>query len=239
MLKKIVPVQIKEFLLKRKAVFGKAVQLGKGVTINKNSFFEGHNSISNNTEFSNSYLGLGSYIAVNSVIRYAKIGRFCAVGDNVRTGLGLHPTTDFVSIHPAFFSLMKPAGFTFSKTQLFEEHKFSRVGLNKYTCIIGNDVWIGNNALIMDGIEIGDGAIIAAGAVVTKNVTPYSIVGGVPAKLIKYRFSEIQIQKLLDIKWWNWNFNEIMTLADKFKHIDEFILECEKVKQIEKSDKDD
>lgn len=68
---------------------------------------------------------------------------------------------------------------------------------------IGNDVWIGTRAMILDGITIGDGAVIGAGAVVTKNVPPYAIVGGVPAKIIKYRFSQDKINELLASQWWN------------------------------------
>ena len=69
--------------------------------------------------------------------------------------------------------------------------------------IIGNDVWIGSHALILGGVKIGDGAVIGAGAVVTKDVPPYAVVGGVPARIIKYRFSQEIIDKLLEIKWWN------------------------------------
>lgn len=77
---------------------------------------------------------------------------------------------------------------------------------------IGNDVWIGQNAVIMDGVKIGDGAIVAAGAVVTKDVAPYAIVGGVPAKLIKYRFDEATIKDLLRLKWWELSDKEILSL---------------------------
>lgn len=84
--------------------------------------------------------------------------------------------------------------------------------------IIGNDVWIGANVVILPGVKVGDGAIVAAGAVVTKDVAEYAIVGGVPAKLIRYRFSENVIQKLLEIKWWNWPHEKIE------EHIEEFYL---------------
>lgn len=80
---------------------------------------------------------------------------------------------------------------------------------NKGNIIIGNDVWIGYEAVILAGVTIGDGAIIGTRAVVTKDVPPYTIVGGVPAKPIKKRFSEEIISKLLDIQWWNWSDEKI------------------------------
>ena len=96
----------------------------------------------------------------------------------------------------------------------FEEWNLDRKNVtdswdNKGDIIIGNDVWIGYEAVILSGVTIGDGAIIGARAVVTKDVPPYSIVGGVPAKLIRKRFSDSDISKLLEIKWWNWSKEEI------------------------------
>jgi len=128
---------IKRYIIKQKF----NVRFGKNVNVNLNSFFEGMNYIGDNTEFTNSTLGLGSYIANNSIIRNSKIGRFCAIGDNVRTCLGLHPTKDFISIHPAFFSIQKQAGFSFVTENLFEEHKYLD-DAKKYVVEIGNDVWI-------------------------------------------------------------------------------------------------
>ncbi len=89
--------------------------------------------------------------------------------------------------------------------------------------IIGNDVWIGSHALIMGGIRIGDGAVIASGAVVTKDVEPYSVVGGVLAKLIKMRFTEEQRTSLLRIKWWNKSPIEIENSYRSFVDVNSFI----------------
>lgn len=192
------------------------------VKINKSTVFEGHNAIHQNTEIRGSYIGMGTYIANNSILRKVKVGRFCAIGDNLKTGLGLHPLKKYVSIHPAFFSTKEQAGFTFVNNQSFEEHKYVDE-LKKYYVSIGNDVWIGSNVQIMDGVEIGDGAVIAAGAVVTKNVGPFEIVGGVPSKHIKFRFTEEQRQNIVKDPWWNKDFDWIKNNAIDFIDIDEFL----------------
>ncbi len=89
--------------------------------------------------------------------------------------------------------------------------------------VIGNDVWIGANVIILPGVKIGNGAIIAAGAVVTKDVEPYAIVGGVPAKLIKYRFKKEEINQLEEIKWWNWSIEEIERNIELFYRPEKFL----------------
>ena len=92
----------------------------------------------------------------------------------------------------------------------------------KYSILIGNDVWIGANVYLMDGVMVGDGAIIASNALVTKDVPPYAIVGGVPAKVIKKRFEEDKIDFLLDFKWWEREESWIRNNAEKFTNIENF-----------------
>lgn len=89
---------------------------------------------------------------------------------------------------------------------------------------IGNDVWIGARSIIMDGVSIGDGAIVAAGSVVTKDVPPYAVVGGSPAKIIKYKFSQDIIDRLEEIQWWNLPDEEITKVVDLF-HVENPSLE--------------
>jgi len=197
------------------------VKIMPGVKMNFGNKFEGDNVIGNGTWLYSSSIGRATYIAGNSKINGTQIGRFCSIGENVRTCLGLHPSTGFVSTHPAFFSVKKQAGFTFVKKSIFEEHKYADNAKNFYA-IIGNDVWIGNNVTIMDGITIGDGAIIAAGSIVTKNVEPYNIVAGIPARVIKKRFTDDQINFLQQEKWWNKDWMYLQKVSYLFKSIEDF-----------------
>lgn len=153
-----------------------------------------YTTIYDNTSLTQCEIGDYTYIAHNSNFSNAKVGKFCSIGPGVRCGLGRHPSKKFVSTHPIFFSTLKQAQISFSDQSYFKE--ISRIE-------IGNDVWIGANAIILDGVSIGDGAIIGAGALVNKNVPPYAIVGGVPAKIIRYRFTKDQIEFLLKDQWWN------------------------------------
>lgn len=90
----------------------------------------------------------------------------------------------------------------------------------KYFVDIGNDCWIGSDARILNGVKIGDGAVVAAGAVVVKDVAPYGIVGGVPARVIKYRFTEEDIAFLQKLEWWNFGEDQIAGIADDFENIE-------------------
>ena len=187
--------------------------------------FEGLNSIQNAAACYMCNIGMGTYIGAYSKLFKVKIGKFCSIADHVRTGFGSHPTSIFVSTFPAFYYDTKNLPFSFIEKSSSSLYSVWRYVDDKelYVVEIGNDVWIGSHVLIMDGVKIGDGAIIAAGAVVTKNVEPYSIVGGVPAKHIKFRFNEEQIKQLLYLKWWEKDFEWIKTHYQKFQNIDDFL----------------
>lgn len=118
---------------------------------NLNTYFEGYSKINKNVNVGDSYIGLGTYIASNSSLPKCKIGRFCSIASEVKIVAGRHPTNTFVSTHPAFFSTLKQAGFTFTDKQLFEEIKHADKDKN-YLVEIGNDVWIGYGVKIMEGV---------------------------------------------------------------------------------------
>lgn len=203
----------------------KNAKLSISANVSLDSVFEGSNVISHHTTFCGQ-MGYGSYIGADSRI-FGKVGRFSSIAGNVKVIGGKHPSNTFVSTHPAFFSLLKQNGETFVHTQKFKENAFADES-NKFPVVIGNDVWIGEGVSILPGIKIGDGAIIAAGATVTKDVEPYSVVGGVPAKLIKKRFTEEEIEFLVNFKWWDRPIDWIKQNADLFEDINRFIAENKK-----------
>jgi len=199
----------------------KKVILSWNAIVNLSTEFEGYNKIDKKVNLANSFVGLGTYIAPRSVLPSTIIGRFCSIAPNVEIITGGHPAS-FVSTHPAFFSTNKQAGFSFVHHTLFEENRYVDKE-KKISVKIGNDVWIGYGAKILEGILIGDGAIIAAGALITKDVPPYAIYGGVPAKLIKFRFPKDQIDSLLNIKWWEFSIEQLDLYKSLFSDISLFI----------------
>jgi len=196
------------------------------VNVKEKNVFIDYMSFCNNVKFetnikigrfctiNNCLIGSFTYTSSDCLINNTKIGKFCSIGTNVKIGLGKHPTKIFVSTHPIFYSIRKQTRTSFVDESYFEETE---------QIVIGNDVWIGANAIVLDGVTIGDGAIISAGAIVNKNVPPFSIYGGVPAKFIRFRFEENEIEFLKNLKWWDKDINWIKTYTPYFKDIKELI----------------
>lgn len=186
---------------------------------NTKTVFEGNNVVAKNACVGDSFVGRNTYIGHDTILSNCKIGRFCSISSDIKVVDETHPSSIFVSTSPSFFSTLKQNGQTFIDKPLFDE----KLGVDGFSAIIGNDVWIGTKAIIKGGVTIGDGAIVAMGAVVTKDVPPYAVVGGVPARVIKYRFAEEQIKKLESIQWWNKPDEWLKNHAEEFANINLFL----------------
>lgn len=165
------------------------------------------------TVLSQVLMGSLSYVSNDASLINVEIGCFCSIGPHVQVGLAPHPSRTFVSTYPAFYREN-----TVGCPLVFRDNKIFDDAIPK--TVIANDVWIGSNVIVPGGVHIGNGAIVAAGSVVVKDVPPYAIVGGNPAKIIKYRFSEEQIRFLVKLEWWDWPIEKIRQYVDDFSDIE-------------------
>ena len=178
--------QIEEISTSFKSVLGKRAMIRKG------------------NEIGSIELGKYPYISgPRSYVEEAIIGKFTSIARQVIIGVSGH-NYEWISTSPVI---------TTNKYNFIDK---DRLNLQRPAPIIGNDVWIGANSIIMRGVTIGDGAVVGAGSIVTKDIEPYSIVGGNPARHIKYRFPQYIIEQLLEIKWWNWDDEKIKQNIDLF-----------------------
>lgn len=169
--------------------------------------FDKTTNILRGARISRSSIGRYSRIGVNAVVAHARIGNFSVVSMESVLGPGMHPT-NYITPHSIFYR---------RGSWGFHDDWIKEIDFEEEPLItIGNDVWIGRHCTIMNGVTIGDGAIVAANATVTKDVPPYAIVGGMPAKVIKYRFPQEVIDRLIEIKWWNLPDEEITKRLDLF-----------------------
>ncbi len=158
-----------------------------------------------------SALGDYSYITRHCDVVWTTIGKFCSIADFVRVNPGNHPTWRACQHH----SVYRAAAYGLGE----DDHDFFAWRKEDWVAI-GHDVWIGHGATLLPGVRVGDGAVIAAGAVVSKPVGPYEIWGGVPARLIKRRFSEAQGAALQEIAWWDWPRDAFKAALRDFRALD-------------------
>lgn len=166
--------------------------------ITRNSKISNKAVIHRQSKIYESFIDDYSYVVSSSII-YAKIGKFCSIGEGCIIGMANH-TLDKLSTSPIF---------TEKNNALRKRWISNDIHMPYKVVEIGNDVWIGARVIIKGGIKVGDGSVIGAGAVVTKDIPPFAIVGGVPAKIIKYRFDESLIQAILSNPWWHWDEKKI------------------------------
>lgn len=198
--------------------------IGKRCFVSDSSFGKTVN-VSSDVTLLSTEVGDYTYIGPGCVMSNVKIGRYCSIAPQVYIGLGTHPSRKFVSTHPIFYLNRLSLGWSIADRDYLSE--FSPTD-------VGNDVWIGLRAAIRDGVTIGDGAIIGAGAVIVKDVPPYTIWGGVPARQIRERFSRVEIDFLLTFRWWekdeNWirrNFRRLHDISELMKDEEVTCLEGE------------
>lgn len=173
-----------------------------------NSYFTKNSEIRRFVKLKASSIGKYSRINPNCKLSNTKVGNFTAIGRGTAIGLGRHPL-NYVSTQNIFY-----------KKNNMNNRWVKPIDLPTLKITIGNDVWVGIEALILDGVTVGDGAVVGARSVVTKDVPPYAIVVGVPAKIIKYRFDEEIREKLLSIKWWDMDDEFIEQNIEIFRKAD-------------------
>lgn len=160
-------------------------------------------------------MGDYSYTAGYNEIVYTTIGKFTSIATNVRINPGNHPQWRVTQHHCTY--RRKQFGFATTDDEAFFDWR------REYCCTVGHDVWLGHGVTIMPGVTIGHGAIVGTGAVVTKDVPPYGIAVGVPATVIKKRFSDAVIEQLLKIQWWDWDRQTLQARFDELNSVDAFI----------------
>ncbi len=157
-----------------------------------------------------------SYAAGNVQIIYSEIGKYCSIANSVRINPGNHPQWRVTQHHMTY----RRRSYGLDEVDDLDFFTWRR----EHKCFIGHDVWLGHGVVIMPGVRIGTGAIVGSGAVVTKDIGPYEIAVGVPAKVIKKRFDEETIKRILLSEWWNWdrktleaNFKDLLSVEDFLK----------------------
>jgi acetyltransferase-like isoleucine patch superfamily enzyme len=188
-------------------------RIHRGARVDRGSRFCGKNVLFENVRVVDSCMGRHSYLQEGSLLFKTDVGNFCSLGMRAAIGLPGH-ALEYVSSHPAFFPEATPLVETFvAAVETACTHRTN----------VDHDVWIGHGAVVMQGVSLGTGCVIGAGAVVTKDVEPYMIVGGVPARSIRKRFPEDVCQGLLETRWWDLSDTQLRRCASSFQSADEFM----------------
>lgn len=178
------------------------------------SYIGSWTELGSGTRIMESTFGDYSYTAGDVSIIYADVGKFCSIASHSRINPGNHPTWRVTQHHMTYRRAQYGLGD--NDTEFFQWRREQR-------CVIGHDVWMGHGALIMPGVSVGTGAVIGAGAVVTKNVEPFTVAVGVPAKPLRKRFPEAIVEALLRIAWWDWDRETLEARFDDLMNVEAFV----------------
>lgn len=190
----------------------RTVSVEPGAALDWRTRLAPHAALAAGASVSGSDVGRHTYFGEGCLVIHAEVGAFCSIAPHAIIGGGTHPTRDWVSTSPMFYSVRhNPHVALDPDAQPFAENPRT---------FIGHDVWIGYAAIVLPGIKVGTGAIVAAGAVVTRDVPPYQIVAGVPAKPVRARFAEEEANWLLGSRWWDWDETTLHELAPHFSSVE-------------------
>ncbi len=201
--------------MRRRAARFPQVRFGPGASADDACTLEGQNVLGPGTVLMDVRLGRHSYVSYGSILQHATVGRFCSIGPEVRCGLGRHPLENVVSPHPAFCSP--------GHGGIWESFVTAGTFAETLPVTVGNDAWVGARAILCDGVTVGDGAVVAAGAVVTRDVPPYAIVAGVPAKRLRDRAAPAAVADLLRLRWWDRDDDWLRRNAARFDDLGRFL----------------
>lgn len=185
--------------------------------LNNLTILEGKNKIGH-VNISNTSIGFGTYILSGYAVN-GDIGRFTSIGNNFKVIDADHPIRN-VSSYPGFYKSKNKDIFLVKNNIEINEQRLCE---NGKSFIIGSDVWIGDNVSVRGGVTISNGAVVGANAFVTKDVPPYAVVGGIPARIINFRFDDKTIDILNSLEWWNWPLDKIINESAFFDRIGTFI----------------
>jgi len=196
----------------------------------RDATFGRYNKVGARTVLHEVSMGDYSYVEHDSQIAYASIGKFCSIASLTRINPGNHPMQRASQSHFTY----RASAYFFGEADDSDLFAWRR----EHHCTLGHDVWIGHGAVVLPGRHVGTGSVIAAGAIVTKDVPPYTIVGGNPARPIRRRFSEAVEEALIDLAWWNWDHETLRQALPDFRalSVDEFLSKYKGVNAMQQVD---
>ncbi|MGA2141371.1 MAG: DapH/DapD/GlmU-related protein [Brevinematales bacterium] len=205
---------IESFNMPGEKILGTDPHISESAIVSKSSFGE-YTEILANVRFIKSILGDYSYICENCDIIYTDIGKFSNIAISCRINPGNHPM-ERPSLHHFTYRRRQFGFMDADDDEFFNWRSIQKVK-------IGHDTWLGHGVIIMPGVSIGNGAVIGSGSVVTKNIPPYMIAAGVPAKVIRPRFPAEIAEKLSSIAWWDWPHDKIKDCMEDFRDLRRFL----------------